>query len=275
MNISGDTMYKYALLIMLSVTISAQTQGNAQAADNPTGLEIMQAVDNREDGDTLQQNIHQILIDRNDNKRERHMISFRKDYGKDKKSIVFFAKPANIRDTALLTFDYDDPNTDDDQWLYLPALKKVRRISASDRGDYFMGTDFTFEDMKQTPELQDYHWKLLGSEKINGFDCWKVEGTPVSNDIARELGYSRLLQWVRKDNDFTIQAYYWDQAGRELKHLNITELKKISGIWSSIRIEMVNIQSNHKTRLEFSQQVYNTNMKNRLFTQRTLKRSYR
>ena len=138
-----------------------------------------------------------------------------------------------------------------------------------------MGTDFTFEDMKQTPELQDYHWKLLSSETINGFDCWKVEGTPVSDDVARELGYSRLVQWIRKDNDFSIQAHYWDQAGRELKHLNIITLKQIDGIWSPMHIEMMNIQSNHKTRLEFSEQTYNATMKDRMFTQRTIKRGYR
>jgi len=103
---------------------------------------------------------------------ERYMVALRKDYGKDSKSISYFLKLANIRDTALLTYDYDGTARDDDQWLYLPALKKVRRISSSDRGDYFMGTDFTFEDIKQTPELEDYNWTLLGSETVDGHDCW-------------------------------------------------------------------------------------------------------
>ncbi|MDQ6955615.1 MAG: outer membrane lipoprotein-sorting protein, partial [Mariprofundaceae bacterium] len=92
---------------------------------------------------------------------------------------------------------------------------------------------------------------------------------------ARELGYSRLMQWIRKDNDFSIKANYWDQAGRELKHLNILELEQISDIWSAKMIEMVNIQSNHHTRLEFAKKIYNTTMKDRMFTQRTLKRGYR
>jgi len=259
----------FALILALSINY------NAAAFAEPTGLEIMQAVDTREDGDDLNQQIKQTLIDRNNNQRQRHMISFRKDYGEDSKAIVFFAEPANIRDTALLTFDYDDINADDDQWLYLPALKKVRRISSSDRGDYFMGTDFTFEDMKQTPELQDYNWKLLGSEVIDGSDCWKVEGVPVSEEIMRELGYSRLVQWIRKDNDYSIRASYWDQAGRELKHLHIVELQAIQGIWSAIKIEMTNIQSNHITVLEFSEQHYNTGIEDKLFSQRTLKRGYR
>ncbi len=263
----------YLLLITFFGALSSSLI--AQAADAPTGLEVMQAVDHREDGDDLKQNMTQILLDRNGNQRVRHMIAFRKDYGEDSKRIIFFTEPANIRDTALLTFDYDDPNKDDDQWLYLPALKKVRRISSSDRGDYFMGTDFTFEDMKQTPELEDYHWKLLGDAVVDGHQCWKVEGTPASEDIMRELGYSKMIQYVRKDNDFTIQVDYWDQAGRELKHLHIVDMQQIQGIWSASKIEMNNIQSQHKTILELSNQVYNTALKDRLFTQRTLKRGHR
>jgi outer membrane lipoprotein-sorting protein len=138
-----------------------------------------------------------------------------------------------------------------------------------------MGTDFTFEDMKQTPELEDYHWKLLGEEIVDNQPCWKVEGIPASEDVMRELGYSKMVQYVRKDNDTTIRVDYWDQAGRELKHLHVTKLEQIQGIWSPLQVEMVNVQSKHRTVLEFSDQQYNTGLKNRLFTQRSLKRGYR
>ncbi len=257
------------------LAVVAMGVGAMPATAAPTGLAIMQAVDNREDGDDLTQTMTQTLIDRNGNQRVRHMVGFRKDVGKDKKLLTFFTEPANIRDTALLTFDYDDPSRDDDQWLYLPALKRVRRISSSDRGNYFMGTDFTFEDMKQTPELEDYHWKLLGSEVVDGHDCWKVEGTPASDEVMRELGYSRMVQYVRKDSDFTIRVDYWDQAGRELKHLHIVEMKQIQGIWTALKIVMENVQSRHKTILEASEQRYNSGLKERMFTQRMLKRGYR
>ncbi|HHH36000.1 MAG TPA: outer membrane lipoprotein-sorting protein [Gammaproteobacteria bacterium] len=265
--------WKPLSLLVFAICLNLLPSPPLQAA--PSGLEIMRAVDGREDGDDLRQAMTQTLIDRNGNRRVRHMISFRKDYGKDKRLISFFTEPANIRDTALLTFDYDDPDRDDDQWLYLPALKKVRRISAADRGDYFMGTDFTFEDMKQTPELGDYHWKLLGSEIIDGQECWKVEGVPVSQDVVRELGYSRMIQHVRKDNDFTIRVDYWDRAGRELKHLRVLELRRIQGIWSAVRIEMENVQTKHRTLIELADQHYNTGLKDSLFTKRALKRGYR
>ncbi|MBN4076925.1 outer membrane lipoprotein-sorting protein [Mariprofundus ferrooxydans] len=268
---------RYTLTAMLAVSMGCGFAMTAWAgpATNPTGLSIMQAVDNREDGDDLRQQMTQTLVDRNGNQRQRHMVAFRKDFGKDSKLITFFTAPANIRDTALLTFDYDDPDADDDQWLYLPALKKVRRISSSDRGDYFMGTDFTFEDMKQTPELDDYHWTLLGSEQVDGHDCWKVEGKPATEDIMRELGYSKMIQYIRKDNDFSIRSDYWDQAGRELKHLHVINMEKTQGIWSALKIEMTNVQSQHKTILGLAEQQYNTGLKDRLFTQRTLKRGHR
>ncbi len=261
--------------LWVSMCMVAGLFATPMAYAEPTGLAVMQAADQRDDGDDLKQHMTQTLIDRNNNQRVRHMANFRKDVGVDKKMITFFIKPANIRDTALLTFDYDDPNADDDQWLYLPALKKVRRISSSDRGDYFMGTDFTFEDMKQSPELDDYQWKLLGSETVNNLECWKVEGVPASSEIAQELGYSRIIQYVTKHSDVAIRVDYWDLAGRELKHLNVPEMEKIQGVWSPLRVEMVNVQSNHKTVITFSEQVYNSGLKDRLFTQRTLKRGLR
>ncbi|MDQ6961362.1 MAG: outer membrane lipoprotein-sorting protein [Mariprofundaceae bacterium] len=248
--------------------------GTVDAAE-PTGLQIMTSVDQREDGDTLQQHMKQILIDRNGRERVRQMMSFRKDVGVDKKMISFFLEPANIRDTALLTFDYDNEKTDDDQWLYLPALKKVRRISASDRGDYFMGTDFSFEDMKQTPELTDYSWKLLGSDVLNGHDCWKVQGEPASQSLGQELGYSKIIQYVRKTSAVVVRVDYWDLAQRPLKTMRMLELKEIQGIWTPLKIEMVNAQSSHETVIELSDHVYNGDIADKKFSQRSLKRGYR
>ncbi len=242
---------------------------------DPTGLQIMQRVDNRDDGDDLTQSIYQKLIDRRGGVRERFMVAMRKDYGKDSKSISYFLKPANIRDTALLTYDYDGTERDDDQWLYLPALKKVRRISSSDRGDYFMGTDFTFEDVKQTPELEDYNWTLIGSETVDGHDCWKVQGVPKTDELKKDLGYSKTVNFIRKDIDLAIRIDYWDRKGQELKHFHATEVKQIQGVWTATRVVMENIQTGHKTEIVFSDQHYNSGLSDRKFTERMLKRGYR
>ncbi len=262
-------------LIIFTLSILTGMGSVLSYSEEMSGLDIMNRVDNRDDGDDLIQKIHQKLIDKRGGVREREMIAFRKDYGKDSKSISYFLSPANIRDTALLTYDYDGVERDDDQWLYLPALKKVRRISSADRGDYFMGTDFTFEDIKQTPELEDYHWKLVGSENIDGHDCWVVEGEPKTDELKKNLGYSRTRSYIRKDIDVNIRTDYWDRKGQELKHFNVLELIQIDGIWTATKMVMENIQTKHLTEMTFTEQKYNTGLSDRTFSERMLKRGYR
>ena len=265
-------LYKI-ILMMLSSTLLLQVVP-AFAAD-PAGLEIMQRVDARDDGDDLIQKMQQRLVDRRGSVREREMVSFRKDYGKDSKSITYFLAPSNVRDTALLTWDYDGIEKDDDQWLYLPALKKVRRISSSDRGDYFMGTDFTFEDIKQTPELEDYNWTLSGSGSVDGQDVWIVEGEPKTDDLKKNLGYSKTRYYVRKDINMYIRVDFWDRKEQELKQLVSEEIRQIDGIWTAMRGTMTNKQSGHRTELSFSEHRYNSGLSDSFFSERMLKRGYR
>jgi len=264
-------MNKITLMILSATMLLAMPAYSAE----PTGLEIMQMVDARDDGDDLIQHMQQRLIDRRGDVREREMISFRKDYGRDSKSITYFLAPSNVRDTALLTWDYDGVAKEDDQWLYLPALKKVRRISASDRGDYFMGTDFTFEDIKQVPELEDYNWSLIGSETVDGHGMWVVEGEPKNDDLKKNLGYSKTRYTIRKDIHMYVRVDFWDRKGHELKHLVSEEIKQIDGIWTAMRGTMTNKQSGHRTELEFSDHRYNTGLSDSTFSERMLKRGYR
>jgi len=261
---------KTSLLIAISILFSIP----AYSAE-PTGLDIMKQVESRNDGNDLTQKMTQRLIDKRGNVRERHMMSFSKDYGLDSKSVTYFLKPANVRDTAMLTWDYADESKDDDQWLYLPALKKVRRISSADRGDYFMGTDFTFEDIKQTPELGDYNWSLIGSDKIENFEVWVVEAEPKTKALKKNLGYSRVQYFVRKDIHMYIKVDFWDRKGKALKQLVSTGIQQIDGIWTATGGVMTNLQTNHRTELIFSGHKYNKNLPDRTFSERMIKRGYR
>jgi len=240
-----------------------------------SGLDVMKQVELRNDGQDLTQKMTQRLIDRRGNVRERHMMSFSKDYGLDSKSVTYFLEPANVRDTAMLTWDYAAESKDDDQWLYLPALKKVRRISSSDRGDYFMGTDFTFEDIKKTPELGDYHWTLLREEILDGFDVWVVEAKPKTKELERNLGYSKVEYFVRKDILMYVRVDFWDRKGKALKQLLSTGIQKIDGIWTATAGVMTNTQTQHRTELTFSEHRYNQGLADRTFSERMIKRGYR
>ena len=121
--------------------------GSAQAA-GLSGRDIMQKVKNRPDGDTRYATVEMTLIQRSGHKRIRKLESWAMDVGKDTKKIMFFTYPGDVKGTGFLTWDYDNPRKVDDKWLYLPAMKKTRRISGkSSKTDYFMGSDFTYNDM--------------------------------------------------------------------------------------------------------------------------------
>ena len=129
------------LIACMFLSISA-----ALAADD-RALEIMRQVDAVDDGDNRTARMSMTLIDRDGSTRTRQLQTFLKDRGRDTLNLMFFLSPANVRNTGFLTHDFRDPDRDDDQWLYLPELRKTKRIAGSSKSQSFMGTDFSFADM--------------------------------------------------------------------------------------------------------------------------------
>lgn len=108
------------------------------AADLPDGDEIARRINARGEGVAVTRNMTMEMTDRSGKTRRRQTPAFPKYYGDEKRAVIFYLEPKNVKDTAFLTYDYPEPGRDDDQWQYLPAMRKVRRISASDRSDYFL-----------------------------------------------------------------------------------------------------------------------------------------
>ena len=128
----------------------------AIAQDTLTGDEIVAQMNARDDGNYVTRGFSIELTDRSGKTRTEKTIAYRRYFGDEKRTIIFYTEPTRVRGTGFLTYDYADPAIDDDQWLYLPALRKVRRISASDRGDYFLGTDFTYEEISNPVFTQEH-----------------------------------------------------------------------------------------------------------------------
>ena len=226
------------------------------------------------EGETVSRRIEMLMTDRRGTQRSRHTISFRKNYEDQKKTVLFYLEPANVRDTGFLIWDYLATDEEDDQWLYLPALKKVRRISASDRGDYFLGTDFTYEDIKLDGKLEplDYNFRLLGKEPLDGVESYQLEAVPKNDDIARELGYSRTVIWVDPANSMILRAEFWDVKGELLKTLTVSDIRQVDGIWTRHDLTMANHQSGHTTRFLFSDVDYASPIDDDFFTRGALER---
>ena len=143
-------------LVFLFETIAYIEPVYAQSAEL-TGRDIMLKVHDRPDGDDQKGVMQMTLINKRGKMRKRTVLFLSKDYGKDSKSITYFQSPADVKGTGFLSWEYDDPSKDDDRWLYLPALKKTRRISGSSKNDYFMGTDFTYDDLGDRSVDEDNH----------------------------------------------------------------------------------------------------------------------
>lgn len=230
-----------------------------------TGKDIAQLVYDRPDGKDRVQICTMTLSNQNGATRVRKLEIRSKDYGKNQKSIMVFKEPADVKNTMFLSWSYEEADRDDDRWLYLPALKNIRRISGASKNDYFMGTDFTYDDLGKRSVNKDTH-TLLGEEDLDGYHCWKLESRPVDDD-----GYVRRISWVDKESHVAIRTDYYDKDGL-LKTLRIRDLRKHNGIWTSFHSEMSNIVRHHKTTLMIESITYDSGLPDQLFSISTLQR---
>jgi hypothetical protein len=240
----------------------------APPAELPTGDEVVRRVDARDDGHAVARTLVMELIDKDGSTRTRTTRSFRRDFDDGRRSVLFFETPATVRGTALLTWDYADPSREDDQWLYLPALRKPRRIAVSERGQAFLGTDLTYEEMKKETRLsaEDYRWRSTGTDVVDGHACVVIEGVPADAETERELGYGRVL--VRVDSALWLPRFaeYWTPGGDPLKTVRLLDVEPIEGIWTPLRIEVANVQTGHRTSLRFEDVDYHPALPDDLFT---------
>jgi hypothetical protein len=138
------------------------------------------------------------------------------------KRIIKFIAPAEVKGTGILIFDYE--NKSDDMWIYLPALRKTRRIVSSEKSKSFMGSEFSNADMS-APAIEDFSYNLLGSENIGQVECWKIESIPVNMDKEDEYGYSRSVSWIGKNDYIVRRSAYYDYDDALIKNIETIEFK--------------------------------------------------
>lgn len=238
-----------------------------------TGPEIARLMSERAEGDAVTRTLDMVLTDKRGRERKRSATVLRRQAGDQKETVIRFTAPRSVRGMAFLTHDRTDPAREDEQWLYMPAVKKVRRIPASDRGDYFLGTDFTYNDVKEELkfEPQDYIFSYESSFEQDGALYHRISGVPSSDRTAKELGYGAFKAVVAAESWMPVDIEFADLAGEPLKHILVQDLRLIDGIWSPLRIEVKNLQTGHRTLFTYGDVTYSAELPDRSFTTNGLK----
>ena len=179
---------------------------------------------------------------------------------------MFFQSPADVKNTSFMSWSYDS-NKSDDQWIYLPALKRTKRISSDSKNDYFMGSDFTYDDLGDRKLSADNH-KLLREETVNGKACYVVESISKDEDYM----YFKTITWIEKSNFIGVKKEYYDEDEELLKILTIKKVEKISGINVITNSEMKNVQKNHTTSIILTGVKINTGISASKFSERMMTR---
>jgi len=245
--------------------------GTAQAM---TGREIMEKVDARDDGDNLIANVEMIFIDKKDHQRVRKMKIFSKDKGKDTWKLQFFITPADVKNTGFLTYDYYEGERDDDQWLYLPDLRKTKRIASSDKSSAFMGSDFSYADMTQRV-LEEWNYKLLKETEVSGHKVWLVEALPISKEVEDRYGFTKSVIFIRQDIFMGVRAVHWLKEGKKIKYQEMLGIEQIDGIWTSTEVRMKTTKNKvtlHKTVMKWTDIKYNQTIDDEMFSVRRLEK---
>ena len=232
------------------------------------GLEIAQEVDTRDRGFVNHTANMRMILETKSGKQSKREIRVRTLEGNEEgdKSLIIFDTPRDVKGTALLTFSHvDEP---DDQWLYLPALKRVKRISSRNKSGPFMGSEFSFEDMS-SQEVGKYTYKYLRDETVGGEDCFVVERYPKD----KYSGYTKQIFWVDKTEYRPIQTHYYDRKKSHVKTLSYTGYQQyLDKYWRPDRMTMVNHQSGKKTVLEWSAYVFKADLRDSDFKSTALPR---
>lgn len=256
------------LIITLALTVSSQwAMALTDAEQTVRGLEISKEAKKRDLG-WIDNTANMLMVLRNkqgqESTREIKLKTLEVE-GDGDKALTIFNKPRDVKGTAFLSFSHTDKA--DDQWLYLPALKRVKRISSRNKSGPFMGSEFSFEDLSSF-EVEKYTYKYLGDEEVNGQNTFKVEQYPVDENS----GYTKRVVWIDQ-LEYRIQKIdFYDRKNSLLKTLSYDDYKQyLNKFWRPNVMNMVNHQSGKSTALKWSNYNFKTGLKDSDFNRNTLK----
>ncbi|MGB0954942.1 MAG: outer membrane lipoprotein-sorting protein [Panacagrimonas sp.] len=224
---------------------------NLWAMPDPTAL--LQSISDRPEGEMVASELHFELRSAKGSVIQRVASAYQENKDKRTRFALYFSSPRSLRGTALLSWrEKKGEVTLTDQWLYLPALKRSRRIPGRDRGKYFLGTDLTYDDMNHFAKvnLSDYEvGQITAVPERQGY--WRIHGVTRNAGIAKDLGYKSAEWIVDEPRRMVVEAKIHDLQDQPLKRVRYLDLTRIDGAWTAQTIKVENLKTGHTTLLRF------------------------
>lgn len=193
---------------------------------------------------------------------------------KDSKSIAIILEPSSEKGIGMLSYSYDDSNRDNETWLYLSALGKVKRISVRNSDDEetesasIFGTEMTTED-QETGKLDDYTYKLLGQGKFRGREVAVIESIPKPHRLSKS-SYGKTQSWIDTERFITLKVQMFDKYSNPIKKLEVGKVEKINDVWMGRSLTFFNTVSNRLTNMKLEAINFDMEIKEDFLTQRAL-----
>ena len=230
------------------------------------GTEIAKKNDELKKSNDSYSEVTMTLIDKNNNKKVRKVIMFSKEGKEGRNSYVEFLEPADVKGTKFLTIAHK--KSDDEQRLYLPALKKTRQISSSSKDGKFMGSDLTYYDMEDRA-FEDSNYKFVKEDKFGDKDCYVIEVI----STVKTSPYSKSLVWISKTDYFTYKIECYDKKDDTLlKVITMVEVKVIDGIITPVKTVVDNKKEGTKTLMQIDNIKINAGVKDDIFSIQNLEK---
>ncbi|MCH6256036.1 outer membrane lipoprotein-sorting protein [Puniceicoccaceae bacterium K14] len=254
------------LAFQMAAVFMALNGASAEPSEE-RGLEIAKEVDLRDTGfGDMKAEMEMALQNRHGDVSTRRMsMKTLEVQGDGDKSLIYFDQPRDVKGTAFLSFTHKEGQ--DDQWLYLPALARVKRIASNNKSGPFVGSEFAYEDLS-SQEVEKYTYKYIEDREIDGKNFLIVERYPVD----RSSGYTRQIMYVEEERYIVTKIVFYDRKDSLLKTLDFVDFNQyLDKFWRPNEMVMENHQTGKKTELSWSEYVFSNGYTDRDFDQKTLR----
>ncbi len=254
---------------ILAVTLVLLTliAANAYSAEDATKIMEKSSQAYYYAGDDGRAKVTMTLTNKRGKERKRVFTMLRLDApdSAEQKYYIYFYKPSDVKKTTFMV--HKKVGEDDSRWLYLPALNMVKRIAASDKHSSFIGSDFSYEDVSGRAVSDDTH-ELLREDKIGDYDVYVIKSTPKEKET-----FSNVIHYIDKKTLLPIKREYFNKKGKAVKLFDAQEIKIVADIPTVTKRRMTNLKKNHNTLVEFTTVEYNVGIKDKIFSERYLKKA--